>query len=429
VPTRTTVEEVESSIPGAMPAREGKASRIEDLQRVTDAALAHLDLEDLLAELLERVTEILAADTAAILLVEEDGETLAARAAKGLEEEVERGFRLPIGAGFAGRVASTRAPVVISDLNDSEIEVVNPLIREKGVRSLLGVPLIVEGRLVGVLHVGTLRMRKFDEDDVHLLTLVADRAALAIERARLAPQHRIAMRLQQSLLPRSLPVIPGISLAARYLPGAREATVGGDWYDVIPLAERGLGLVIGDVVGKGVEAAAFMGQLRSALRAYALEGAGPAELVTKLSRFLDLQREGQMATLVYGVLDLEGSTLTFARAGHPYPLLATPDGRVRFLDRALGPPLGTGPRAIYGEERIELERGSTLFLYTDGLIERRGRQMEESEANLATIVAAAPLDPELLCATVLERTGVGAREEDDVAVLAVQAIGLENPLR
>src|SRR5215210_2080533 len=141
---------------GGLATAEEAIARLEDVQRVTEAALAHLDLEDLLNELLLRVREILRVDTAAILLVEDDGKTLAARAAKGLEEEVERGFRLPIGRGFAGRVAATRQPVVIEDLEGTPVEVVNPLLREKGIRSLLGIPLVVEGGLIGVLHVGSL---------------------------------------------------------------------------------------------------------------------------------------------------------------------------------------------------------------------------------------------------------------------------------
>jgi GAF domain-containing protein len=196
------------------------------LHLVSEAALTYLDLDDLLNELLERITEILDADTAAILLVDDDGETLAARAAKGLEDEVERGFRLPIGAGFAGRVAQTREPVVIKDLDSSPIEVVNPVFRERGVRSLLGVPLVVERDLVGVLHVGTLRQRSFDEEDVGLLRLVGDRAALAIEHAKLIDERRVSQVLQRSLLPKRLPEIPGLDLAARYHPAAAGARGG-----------------------------------------------------------------------------------------------------------------------------------------------------------------------------------------------------------
>src|SRR5262249_47078851 len=272
-------------------------ARLGDVQRVTEAALAYLNLEDLLNELLTRVKEILAVDTAAILLVEEDSRTLAARAAKGLEEEVERGFRLPIGRGFAGRVAATRAPVVIPDLDNSPVTVVNPLMREKRIRSLLGVPLIVGGEVIGVLHVGTLTPRNFSEDDVNLLQLVGDRVALNIEHSRLMVQGRIAQTLQRNLLPRTLPRLPGYELAARYLPAAQESAVGGDWYDVLELGHRRLGLSIGDVAGHGMAAATHLGQLRSALRAYALDVENPAEVMQRLGRFAELEGS-RMATMI-----------------------------------------------------------------------------------------------------------------------------------
>ena len=297
-------------------------SAVQSLQRVTEAALAYLDLDDLLSELLDRTTEILDVDTAAILLLEEDGRALVARAAKGLEEEVERGFTLPVGAGFAGRIAATRQPVVVEDLDNSPIEIVNPLLRQKGVRSLLGVPLIVEGRLVGVLHIGTLERRHFDSDDIHLLRTVGDRVALAIEHRELTELRTAARHLQQGLLPQALPEIPELDLAARYLPA--EAGVGGDWYDVIALPSGRVGVAIGDVVGKGAQAAAYMGELRSALRAYALEELAPAPALAKLARYVDLIR-GQMATLVYGIIDPGESRMRIARAGHPSRCSSTPN--------------------------------------------------------------------------------------------------------
>src|SRR5262245_35294042 len=160
---------IQEGTPGEASSTEVATDRLEAVQRVTESALAYLDLEDLLNELLERTTEILSADTSAVLLMEHDGRTLAARAARGLEEEVEQGFKLPTGAGFAGRVAEQRQPIVIEDLDKSPIEVVNPLLREKGIRSLLGVPLVAEADLIGVLHVGSLTKREFTEGDVELL--------------------------------------------------------------------------------------------------------------------------------------------------------------------------------------------------------------------------------------------------------------------
>ena len=160
--------------------------RVEHVQAVTDAALAHLELDDLFAVLLPRIRDILGADTCAVLLVDEDANELAARAAVGIEEEVERGVRIPVGGGFAGRVAAEMRPVILDDVDHAHV--LNPILREKGIKSMLGVPLVVAGEPLGVIHVGTLVPRRFNRDDVELLTLVADRVALAIERARLHEQ-------------------------------------------------------------------------------------------------------------------------------------------------------------------------------------------------------------------------------------------------
>jgi GAF domain-containing protein/anti-sigma regulatory factor (Ser/Thr protein kinase) len=407
---------------------EAAATRLKNIQRVTEAALGFLDLESLLGELLDRITEILDADTAAILLVEDDGETLAARAAKGLEREVEEGFRLPIGAGFAGRVAATREPVVIEDLHDSPIEVVNPILRQSGVRSLLGVPLLVERELIGVLHVGTLHLRRFRDDDTELLRLAADRAALAIQNARLVDERRISHSLQRALLPRELPRIPGLALAARYEPASTASAVGGDWYDVIPLNHPCVGVAVGDVAGKGVEAAAFMGELRNALRVFAYEGRDPGEALKRLDSFVERQARDQMATLVYGVLDLESWTMEIARAGHPLPLLASADGSTTFVAPDGGTPLGTGLASPPVSHRVVIQPRSTLLLYTDGLIERRGKRLADGERALSDAAAAGPLDPESVCARVVMAMTSAAALADDLALVAIQRVAIGDVL-
>jgi signal transduction histidine kinase len=160
--------------------------RLEDLQAVTDAALAHLELDELLNVLLPRIRDILHTDTCAVLLINEERTELVARAALGIEEEVERGVRIPIGRGFAGRVAANAQAVILDDVDHADV--MNPILREKGIKSMLGVPLIVRGDVIGVLHVGTLTLRKFTKEDVELLILVAERVALATERAQLHEQ-------------------------------------------------------------------------------------------------------------------------------------------------------------------------------------------------------------------------------------------------
>lgn len=411
---------VPDDVPQGEGSRKAPSDQLEDLKQVTEATLAYLDLDELLAELLDRITAILDTDTAAVLLLEEGAETLAARAAKGLEEEVERGFRLPVGKGFAGRVAATREAVAIPDLETSEIEVVNPLMREKGVRSLLGVPLIVEGRLIGVLHVGTLAPRNWSESDAELLQAAADRVGLAIEHARMSVQQRIAETLQRSLLPRSLPALPGVELCAQYLPAAGDADVGGDWYDVIELGPREVGLAIGDVAGRGLTAATFMGQLRSAVRAYAIDGGSPADVLTKLARFVEAL-EGTMATVIYATLDLTTLELRLARAGHPYPLLVGRDGTTSYLRADGGPPIGSGSNGPYRDETMTMSRGDTLLLYTDGLIERRGEPLSSGEEKLAAFAGSAPAAIERRCAQIIDRMTEGRQINDDIAVLGVQA--------
>jgi signal transduction histidine kinase len=163
---------------------------VRGLQSVTDAALAHLRLDELLQALLERTRQILDVDTCAILLLDEETNELVARAALGIEEEVEQGVRIPVGAGFAGRIAAEKRPVILDDVDHAHV--LNPILREKGVESMLGVPLVVEGDVHGVLHVGSLVPRRFEESEVELLQLVADRAALAIEHARLYEAERAA---------------------------------------------------------------------------------------------------------------------------------------------------------------------------------------------------------------------------------------------
>src|SRR5258708_19748114 len=176
-----------------------------DLESVAEADVAYLSLEELLSELLDRIRERVGADTAAILLLDEDRGVLLARAATGLEEAVRAGVQIPLERGFAGRVAAERVPIAIEDTDHADL--VNPLLRQKGIKSLLGVPLLVDGgrRVIGVLHIGTLRQRSFDDDAVRLLQLVADRAALAIENAQLTQQPPLTEALHRTLPPHALP--------------------------------------------------------------------------------------------------------------------------------------------------------------------------------------------------------------------------------
>jgi GAF domain-containing protein/anti-sigma regulatory factor (Ser/Thr protein kinase) len=398
------------------------AERLAALQTFTDAALAYLPLEELLIALLDRATAILDTDTAAFLLLDEPSATLVARAAKGIEEEVEQGVRIPLGRGFAGRIAAERRAIAIADVDHADV--LNPILREKGIRSLLGVPLLVEGRVTGVLHVGTLTPRDFTSDDAELLRAAADRAALAIDRARLYEERRVVEALQRTLLPDPLPELPGLELAARYQPARQGTGIGGDWYDVFPLSGSQVGLVIGDVMGHGVAAAAMMAQLRTALRAYALDGHGPAAVAERLNHLLVPLRPSSMTTLVYAVVDPETETMLLISAGHLPPLLVPPVGSPRYLPVHGDPPLGVTLAAHYSEHRFALPAGSTVMLYTDGAVEVRGEPLDTGLERLLALTADGG-DAHALVAAAAERRS----HEDDLAAIAASVTALPDRFR
>jgi anti-sigma regulatory factor (Ser/Thr protein kinase)/putative methionine-R-sulfoxide reductase with GAF domain len=411
-----------------LPPVDARADHVLSMYRLTDPGLSDLALEPLLDALLDRTRKILDVDTVAVLLIDEDERELVARAAKGLEEEVKRGVRIPIGGGFAGRIAAERTPIFIADVEHADI--MNPILRETGVRSLLGVPLIVEGRTVGVLHVGTLSPRRFTNEDATLLQLAAVQVAPAIDRARLFEaldrEHRSAVALQRSLLPEGLPDVAGIDVAARYLPASDE--VGGDWYDVIELPRGLVGFAIGDVAGHGVRAAALMGQLRTGLRAYALDGHGPGETLRRLDRLLQTIRGHGMATAAYGVIAPETGAVRLANAGHPPPVRISASGEARLMDTTTAPPLGTLPYPSYREVETSLEPGETILMYTDGLVERRGEALTVGLESLRQ-AASGVTGASALCERVVETLAPSLVVADDVAVVALRSEVVEASIR
>ena len=214
------------AVPAAEPESQATEDRLRHLESLTDATLAPLSFDDLLVELLDRVRDMIGADTAAVLLLDESLQYLVATAARGIEEEVYQGVRVPVGQGFAGRVVADERPVVIEQVDDTTV--FNPILFQKGIRTLLGVPLVTSDGVLGVLHVGTLGDRRFTAEDADLLQRAAQHVALAA-RAGLNKAERTAARaLQRSYLPSRLPAVAGLDLAARYIPGELIG-VGGDW--------------------------------------------------------------------------------------------------------------------------------------------------------------------------------------------------------
>jgi integral membrane sensor domain MASE1/anti-sigma regulatory factor (Ser/Thr protein kinase) len=239
-------------------------------------------------------------------------------------------------------------------------------------------------------------------------------------------EHRIAETLQRSLLPDRLPELPGLQLAARYVPASADMEVGGDWYDVLQLPNGQVGLAIGDVAGHGLRAAFTMEQLRMGLRAYALEEPAPAKVVSRLDRLVSQLLAPEIATLVYLVLDLDSGTVRLANAGHPPPLVVGPGGETSYLDDVPGSPLGCDdPEPV--ETTFRLVPGSTLMLFTDGLVEKRGVSIQAGLERLEILAADCDQDIEEFCETVLGSMVQGVIS-DDVALLAIRPVPLASGL-
>jgi putative methionine-R-sulfoxide reductase with GAF domain len=394
-----------------------EAEWLRRVEAVTDQALAHLDVESLLDELFRRLTELLEVDTAAVLLVDHDTNELVATAARGIEAEVRQGVRIPVGKGFAGSIVARAEPVVLEHVD--ETNVVNPILLERGIRSLLGAPLVAAGRVIGVLHVGTLTHRSFDDADIRLLQMVADRVALAIDARRTNAERAAASALQRSYLPARLPAILGLELAARYLPGER-GNVGGDWYDVFRLPEDRLGVVMGDVAGRGLPAAMVMGRLRSALRAYAIETPDPADALERLDRKAQHFEAGQMMTVLYGVLELGTERMELSSAGHLLPILAAPGTAAASVEARVDPPLGVMRQVKRHRTAVEVPAGAALCLFTDGLVERRHVPLDDNLDRLRKVVTTS--HPEVICRSALAALLVDQPNPDDVAILVIRRI-------
>ncbi|GIH19914.1 PP2C family protein-serine/threonine phosphatase [Rugosimonospora africana] len=393
----------------------GNDERLRRLESVTDAGLSQLNVEDLLVELLERLRELLSVDTAAILLLDPSRRYLIATAARGIEEEVHQGVRLPVGQGFAGQVAALGRPVILERVGPTNV--INPLLLDKGIVSLLGVPMIASDGVIGVLHVGTLSPRRFTEDDVDLLQRVADRASLAVQARTASIDRSATVALQRSLLPAELPAVDGLDVAARYVPGARVG-IGGDWYDLFALPSGYVGIVIGDVVGNGLRAAVVMGRIRSALRAYALESDDPADVLSRLDRKIQLFEPDAVATVIYAVIEPTRQRMIVSIAGHPPPVLAAPGTAARLLDAPADLPVGAYPDAPRRTVEVPLAAGTVAFFYTDGLVERRDRPLHAGIDKLLDVVTPAPAEG--VCAAAMATLIRDQPTSDDVAVLAVR---------
>ncbi len=406
----------------ARAAAEREHGRTERLQRVTAALAAALTVEDVARAVVQEAMQALSAVAGAVLL-REAGEARVL-VATGYPDDVLRvGLRVPVdGHSPLAHVLRAGEELWLEEAADWTRRFAPP--HEELRAAGIGLPLRAGGEVVGAIGFRFGRdRRRFSPGDRDLARAMAGQCALALERVRLYETERHAASvLQRALLPAALPPPASARLAVRYLPAAGRRS-GGDFYDAVELSDGRLSLVVGDVVGHGVEAAAVMGQLRSAWRASALEGADPATTVRRLSRFAERLEGASVATVACAVL--AGSEMSYASAGHPPPLLRHPDGATDYLMDGRGPPLAVSDDA-YGTGRIVLEPGSLVLLYTDGVIERH-RDLERGMAELAELVGGGSDDPRDVLAALAR--AVGPEPADDCALLALRVPDPDASLR
>jgi serine phosphatase RsbU (regulator of sigma subunit)/CHASE1-domain containing sensor protein len=277
-------------------------------------------------------------------------------------------------------------------------------------------PLLNGGQIVGALRFDYAVTQTFDDEQRARVESVAAQCARAFERASVAEaEHELARSLQESLLPHHLPSLEGVEIAARYEPAAQFVDLGGDWFDAIELSDGRIGLAVGDVVGHGAPAAAIMGQLRSALRAFATDNGAPKEVLRKLSEFAERIDGAEGTTVTYGVLDPADGSFVYCAAGHPPPLHVG-GGAAHYLDGGRSLPLGVGERMYVGGT-AEVADGEAILLFSDGAVEQRGLPLDLGLARLATLAGEIGPDAELLTSVLLERLELV--HEDDIAMLAV----------
>lgn len=372
--------------------------------------------------LIEDVRCVMGSDTATLLLLDKTGSVLEPAASAGLGRRWRGATHVHVGSGFAGRVAAERGPVVLDEIN--ETSVLNPVLRDFGLRQLFGVPVFGSEGLIGVLHVGWLEARQLTPDDVTRLECAATEIGQRLSERIEDDAHLAALALQRSLLPAAPPFIEGLDVAVRYLPA--DGDLGGDWYDVFTLPSGKVGFVMGDVEGHGLRSAVAMGRLRSALRAYALDYDDPAEVLSRLDRKVCYFEKEISATVVYAVTEPPFDILTLCSAGHPPPLIARPGHpSADLLDVPHGLLLGLDPEQPRFTGTVSLPPGAALAFYTDGLVERRQgfdpqAQPALERLDLVRRAFVASDDAETACTRIVAE-GLGDDSvEDDVALVVMR---------
>jgi serine phosphatase RsbU (regulator of sigma subunit) len=408
-----------------------EAEIIETLHRVGALLSAQLELEPLVQLAADAVVEVTGAQFGAFFYdaAAEGDEARLLYAVAGVDRALFEQFPLPrptaiFAPTFQGS-GILRSDDITQDPrygNSPPFHGMPP--RHLPVRSYLAVPVITQGgRVEGGLFLGHADAGVFDDRAERLVTGIAAQTAAGLDNARLYRREReTALLLQRQLLPHELPTVATLEASHRYIPGAAGVDVGGDWYDIIALPEGRAALVIGDVMGRGVRAAATMGQLRTAIRAFATLDLQPAEVLTHLNELVLQLTDEQIVTCVYALFDSGDGSLVLANAGHPPPVVIATDGSVATVPTALDPPLGV-LATTYGQHQMHLTYGDALLLYTDGLVENRQRSADEGLSELCALLEAqgdGARDPERLLDVLLGKLTKGSEHDDDVALLLVR---------
>lgn len=395
--------------------------RSEQLLEVTDSLARAVTLEAVAATVTGHARDELGCHFAGVALLDRGQSVLRY---VGTHTIADRWQEVPCGQRLPSTDAVRRGePVLFADraTMTAAYPLIEPDLAADGTEALATMPLIASDQAVGALVVAWSAPRVCDDDEQRFLRTLAGQTAQAVERVRLfVRQQGVSTALQHAILPRELPATPGVDLAARYVPADVGVEIGGDWYDAFALPDGRLALTIGDVAGHGLDAAAHMGQLRNAARAYAYDDAEPGDLVTRLNRLLLRTAEDWLATTLFAVLDPPSGTLRWSNAGHPPPAVVDPRAAPHFLEDVHGPPLGADPDARFDETHATLG-DAMLLLYTDGLIEQRSRSLSEGlAALLASAESACDTDLDRFCHEVA-RGALDPRErEDDMCMLAAR---------
>ncbi|WP_349816386.1 SpoIIE family protein phosphatase [Streptomyces sp. MRC013] len=411
--------EPDRQAPTAAPARVGRLYQLLHLAAALTETVGVQDVVDLVAD------QIMPAFGAqGLVLSSVESGRLRITGSRGYPRQaVEQLDGLPVDTGFtpAGQALSTGVPSFFGH-PDEMARIYPEASWVSGKQAWAFLPMVASGRPVGVCVLTYDRPHAFSAEERAVLTSLAGLIAQALDRARLYDaKHQLAHGLQEALLPHMLPTAPGLGVAARYLPATLGMDIGGDFYDLLRIDATTVAAVIGDVQGHNVAAAALMGQVRTAVHTHATAGVAPEEVLARTNRLLLDLDPGLFTTCLYARIDLERRRVRMVNAGHPPPLLRCPDGRARRLDVPPGPVLGVVPDAAYPVTELDLAPGAVLVLYTDGLVETAGGDIERAVDRLAEHLAVwGAEEPDRLLELLLGHAGPADRRTDDIALLLVR---------